>query len=231
MNIGNAVKKNGLYGKTMEQEEDGMFYGKSVKRGITLVTVVCFFSFCVFSPVYGADYDLMDDTGGTRMVGVSFSGNFDFSSFSINGFYLSPVKSLRGSTPENGRTFISIDNGVIKTSQPLLTFGKDVEYPGLFYNHTGAGFHNLITRAAQGEESAWTSLWPYILGGAVIIGGIALIASNSGGDDGEPDTYTSDSDTGSGTDSSSSSSSSSDNTGTDTSSSSSSDTNTDTSSR
>lgn len=133
---------------------------------------------------FDTSYDGSNPDGQT--FGLSLNGDLNFNNFSVAGFAHKPLSNYSGSS-SNADEFFSIENGVSKTSIPLMTFGEGVKYPGLLYNNSGTQFYQHVANAVDGDETSEKVIWPYVVGGVVVVGGIvALIASNSSSDDDDP---------------------------------------------
>jgi hypothetical protein len=122
-----------------------------------------------------------DDFSYGQVYGLSFSGSFDFSSMKLSGFAHNPTE-IEGSTV-NSTPFFYIDNGIAKSEIPLLTFGSDVQYPGIFYNSGDTQFMDLVANAAEGDSTAISTVTMYAAaaGVGITLGLVGLDASTGGG--------------------------------------------------
>ena len=151
-------------------------------RTIAGVAAASMISLSIAQPVLA--FDSMDGlTGGAKIYGLSFTGDFSFNKMSVNSFAYVPVDGMSGSYSDGG--IVSFSNGMVKTDLPLFSYGDAVQYPGILYNHNGEQFFNHVVGAAEGNGDSQAVIWPYVLGGIVVVGGVAaIIISNN--DDDEP---------------------------------------------
>ncbi len=157
------------------------YSGHPVKRAIAGAVVASMISLSIAQPVLA--FESMDGlTGDVKVYGLSFTGDFSFNKMSVNSFAYIPVEGMNGNYNDGG--IVSFSNGIVKTNLPLLTFGDEVRYPGILYNHDGEQFYNHIAAAAEGSVESQAVIWPYVLGGVVVVGGIAaiIIANNNDND-------------------------------------------------
>lgn len=126
-------------------------------------------------PVAGFDLRRFEQADRQQMVGISFSGTLDFSRCQINAF---SAQSLDGIGPHvnSGNGLVTARDGRVQVDLPLLTYGEDIAYPGIFYNHHGEQFYRQVLNSYEGYEDSETNYWPYIIGSVVIIGGVVALA-------------------------------------------------------
>jgi hypothetical protein len=165
----------------------GKISGRSVFfKLIANVTVVGMLGVTVPVSAVAIDSIFNGEMVSGEIVGLGLSGDFSFKSICLMGFAHRPLSGLVGSTGSEADSFFSIEEGVAKVQLPLLSFGADVKYPGIFYNQNGEQFFNHVANAASGSEESQKIIWPYVAGGVLLVGGVVALASDSGDDDPEP---------------------------------------------
>ena len=146
--------------------------------GVAAAGMICL---SIAQPVSAFDsIDGLGVNGDAQIYGLSFTGNFQLNKMSVNSFAYSPVEGMTGTFNDGG--FVSLSNGMIKTDLPLLTFGNEVRYPGLLYNHDGTQFFNHVAAAAEGDVESESLVWAYVLGGLAIAGIIYTISEDTDND-------------------------------------------------
>ena len=143
--------------------------------GFTATTVL---GLSMVQPVFA--FNSIDDFGAgsnAQVYGLSFTGDFNLNRMSVNTFAHTPVEGIHNSYYDGG--IVSLSNGMIKTDLPLLTFGDDVRYPGIFYNHDGEQFYNHVLGATEGVQKSESLIWAYVLGGLAVAGIIYTISDST----------------------------------------------------
>lgn len=164
-----------------------VIYGKVTKRFISVITAVGFLSLVTVQPVVGFETDGLDMAFKTPIVGIGFSGSLDFKNLSISGFSYTPVDGLHGQFSDRDNLIFGIRDGQVKIDLPLVTFGEDIKYPGVFYNHNGTQLYQHILYSYEGREDSQAIIWPYIVGGALVFGGVIAMAASSSSSGGSND--------------------------------------------
>ncbi len=147
------------------------------------ITALGFVGLSTVQPLAGGDLLRFEQADRQQTVGLSFSGTLDFSRCQLNAF---SAQSLDGIGPHvnNGNGLVRARDGRVQVDLPLLTYGEDIVYPGIFYNHHGEQFYRQVLNSYEGYEDTETNYWPYIIGGVVIVGGaVALAVAISDSDD------------------------------------------------
>lgn len=150
------------------------------------LTTVFFLALSVSTPVLAFDSMLEGSEQSGRVIGLSLSGNFDFTNVKIAGFSHQPIDGMSGKSDSLSKSFFAVDDGVVKTQLPLVTIGENVIFPGILYNHNGPQFYEHIVNAASGEEQSQSKVGLYVLGVGAMGALIFAMASSSGGDDKAP---------------------------------------------
>ena len=148
---------------------------QQIRRISATITAMGFVGLSTVQPVAGLDLQQFQRTDRQQTVGISFSGTLDFSRCQLNAF---SAQSLDGIGPHvnNGNGLVTARDGRVQVDLPLLTYGEDIVYPGIFYNHHGEQFYRQVLNSYEGYEDAETNYWPYIIGGVVIVGGMVALA-------------------------------------------------------
>jgi len=146
--------------------------------GVAAASMICL---SVAQPVLAFDsIDGFGVNGDAQIYGLSLTGNFQFNKVSVNSFAYTSVEGMTDSYNDGG--FVSYSNGMIKTDLPLLTFGNEVHYPGILYNHDGTQFFNHVAAAAEGDVESGSLVWAYVLGGLAVAGIIYTISEDTAND-------------------------------------------------
>jgi hypothetical protein len=150
------------------------------------LTTAFFLALSVSTPVLAFDSILEGSEQSGRVIGLSLSGNFDFTNIKIAGFSHQPIDGMTGKSDSPSTSFFTVDDGVVKTQLPLVTIGENVRFPGILYNHNGPQFYEHIVNAASGEEQSQSKVGLYVLGVGAMGALIFAMASSGGGDDKAP---------------------------------------------
>lgn len=146
-------------------------------------------------PALAWDYDgtaamenANESIGGIKFEVSAIFEKFQFKNAKLVSFVQNHNPSLQYSEMQSD--FINIQNGAIETQIPLATFGKNVQYPGLFYNQNGNQFYEEVGLALEGNKKSKKLLWVYAGLGLAAIGGIVWVISANDDDDDDPVTET-----------------------------------------
>ncbi len=155
-------------------------------RTVAGIAAAAMISLSVAQPVVAFDsMDGLGINGNARIYGLSFSGDFDFNKMSVNSFAHTPTDVINSNFDDGG--LVSFSTGMVKTDIPLLTFGDDVRYPGLLYNHDGQQFFSHVAAATEGDKKSESLIWVYVLAGAALAGIVFTMSESTDDSSKTPD--------------------------------------------
>lgn len=165
----------------------------AILKTVAGVTAFMILSLSVSSPVFAFDSAMFQNSdfhnaaehgkSHETVIGVSFSGDLSFENFGLNVFAKEKIGVSGGSGARAKASLFAVDSGMITATLPLFTFGKKISYPGIFYNADGKQLYEHVIKATEGNSNSQGTVMLYCLGGALLAGGIAAVASSgsSGG--------------------------------------------------
>ena len=135
----------------------------SVKKTVSIITMAGFLGLSTLQPAIGFESEPYGIGTESQVVGIGFSGSLDFKNLRITGFSYSPMKGMQGNFSAANDSMLRTEDGLVKVDLPLFTFGDDIKYPGIFYNHNGNQFYQYIINSTEGDKAAQMAMTPYIL--------------------------------------------------------------------
>lgn len=152
----------------------------SVKKTVSIITMAGFLGLSTLQPAIGFESEPYGIRTESQVVGIGFSGSLDFKNLRVTGFSYSPMKGIHGNFSTANDSMLRAEDGLVKVDLPLVTFGDDIKYPGIFYNHNGNQFYQYMINSTEGDKAAQMAMTPYVLIVAgVIVGVVALAYSGS----------------------------------------------------
>jgi len=148
----------------------------NVKKTVSIITMAGFLGLSTLQPAIGFEFEPYGTGNESQIMGIGFSGSLDFKNLRVTGFSYSPMKGIHGNFSAANNSLLRAEDGLVKVDLPLFTFGADIKYPGIFYNHNGKQFYQYIINSTEGDEAAQMAMTPYVLIVAGVIVGVAVFA-------------------------------------------------------